>query len=364
MNSFENPGLLFYRYYFKDEVQGRKTETQKKNEALFNTPLRPVQIEPDAPHCFELTTIYPGLLAGSGYMHNQQGNDYLKLGFYFDHTTGLPCIPGSSVKGALRHAVEHWDYIGSIATELKDGTRKCDDPDVLQTFDLSEINAEDFKKAVFGDQKTTDSVYDRDLFFDAFPVRTGNPGSRFLANDYITPHINRKHPELSPFTDPDPLQFLKVLPGVTFRFGFRLTDNGLPGKTKLELFRQILLDQGIGAKTNVGYGQFLQDETEPAVEQRSGVSVSGQKAPLREDKFPERLHADKIKKTGVKVGATVVERRGDVHFVSLNIEGYDTQEDFKYFAGIETGRRIIVEINSIEGKGARRRFRVKFVEEL
>jgi len=60
---------------------------------------------------FELTTIYPGLLIGAGYSHpalkeikksdRDEVGDF-QLGFFFDHTTGLPVIPGSSVKGVLK----------------------------------------------------------------------------------------------------------------------------------------------------------------------------------------------------------------------------------------------------------------------
>ena len=55
-------------------------------------------------HSFELTTTYPGLVLGTGYSHETGTEGEFKLGFYFDWTTGLPVIPGSSVKGILRAA--------------------------------------------------------------------------------------------------------------------------------------------------------------------------------------------------------------------------------------------------------------------
>src|SRR5690554_3416875 len=51
---------------------------------------------------WELYTTYPGLLIGSGYQHESGGENEFKIGFFFDYTTGLPQIPGSSVKGVLR----------------------------------------------------------------------------------------------------------------------------------------------------------------------------------------------------------------------------------------------------------------------
>ena len=54
---------------------------------------------------------------------------------------------------------------------------------------------------------------------------------------------------------------LKIAPGCTIEFRFRLHNSVVGGKTfaandKLALFKQILGTVGIGAKTNVGYGQL------------------------------------------------------------------------------------------------------------
>jgi CRISPR-associated protein Cmr6 len=53
---------------------------------------------------------------------------------------------------------------------------------------------------------------------------------------------------------------VKVLPEVQFEFAFQLKNSqvlpALTAANKLDLFQQILLDLGVGAKTNVGYGQF------------------------------------------------------------------------------------------------------------
>ena len=70
-----------------------------------------------------------------------------------------------------------------------------------------------------------------------------------MKSDYITPHK-------SPFKDPLPIQFLKLAPESTLKFFFKLKDGVITAKQKLLLFKVILLDRGIGAKTNVGYGQF------------------------------------------------------------------------------------------------------------
>jgi len=47
------------------------------------------------------------------------------------------------------------------------------------------------------------------------------------------------------------------MPEVVWKFQFDLKSSELLTKSqKLNLFKQILLDLGIGAKTNVGYGKF------------------------------------------------------------------------------------------------------------
>ncbi|HQO51091.1 MAG TPA: type III-B CRISPR module RAMP protein Cmr6, partial [Bacteroidales bacterium] len=112
-------------------------------------------------------------------------------------------------------------------------------------------------------------IYERDIFFDAYLVSTQHPAiyrssyknqKSFIGDDYITPHVNRKKPEMSPFTNPIPLMFLKILPEVTIQFQFDVKEGLLTKEQKEELFRRMLLDFGIGAKTNVGYGQFALPE--------------------------------------------------------------------------------------------------------
>ena len=72
-----------------------------------------------------------------------------------------------------------------------------------------------------------------------------------MSDDYLAPHKNL-------YKDPVPIQFIKILPGVEFTFFFRVAPVTI-GKVqinKLALFRNILEDVGIGAKTNVGYGRL------------------------------------------------------------------------------------------------------------
>ena len=177
---------------------------------------------------FKLVTTYPGLLVGAGYAHPKlkESQEDFQIGFFFDHTTGLPVIPGSSVKGLLR----------SVAPIKKDDPLKEAKKAYMQTvYECDETLIEKFCNC-FDDQTTR--------FYDAYPVATEDEKGRLFADDYITPHGDNLTQE------PNPIRFLKIRPGVTFHFQFE-ADRKL-----IDLFKEILLDRGIGAKTNVGYGQW------------------------------------------------------------------------------------------------------------
>ncbi len=311
MNS--NIGLLYYKEYFKKldfnnlgEPLWKEFDNQKLFSLRLNNDICPVQKENQI---IELTTIYPGLLVGSGYIHEVGGFDNeLKLGFFFDHTTGLPCIPGSSIKGVLRDAAEKatGHYLEYILAEIKDGKRKLKDnstKELAETFLTENIDKliggkkSDFVKKVFDGEGLP--IYQRDIFFDAFPIASGNENGKFLSNDYITHHEH-------PLKNPNPVQFLKVLPQVTFRFEFLLKDEIMPAALKLELFRQILLDLGIGAKTNVGYGQFT-DEIGHG-NSNTGSSKSEQSAKLNPQKSIDDI------KDGDKLKAKITDLSAGVKF--------------------------------------------------
>jgi CRISPR-associated protein Cmr6 len=170
---------------------------------------------------FELITLYPGLLIGSGYNHELHIKNEFQLGFQFDYTSGLPVIPASSIKGLLKSSFKHQDYIKELLNK-------------------NDIDIKELEKEIFEGQ---------DVFFDAF-ISKGDKDNKILADDYITPHKD------NPLKNPTPLRFLKVRPEVTFKFSFHLKNGIIDCDKKCELFKRIILDLGLGAKTNVGYGQF------------------------------------------------------------------------------------------------------------
>ena len=198
----------------------------------------------------------PGLLIGSGLAHGLPGSEEdVKTGLQFDYTSGLPVIPGSSVKGVIRSAfpmikedkeqsneadAEKLNYIKSLIADIPEFSSL-----VLEDNDILELGNQMFNHG--------------DIFADALLVGYGTrmkqhgPVKQVLAEDYITPHTG------GPLAQPIPIKIVKVAPGVTFAFCFKFNETKIGAKVvsasmKKALCAAILQDLGVGAKTNVGYG--------------------------------------------------------------------------------------------------------------
>ncbi len=293
-NQHANLGLFFQRGYYADlkikdtlDKDSQKRYFDGKNSELLKLSKINIPERTDSPgiDSFRLETIYPGLITGIGMAHATGMEGEGKLGMAFDFTSGLPYIPGSSVKGLLRSVfpfppkkkpktqeekeaaiklmAEKRRFIKEILMEVKPENLSADETDAL-----SETEIDDFAKDIFEDgklkkqanlpsdhkDKNRYDAYDRDVFFDA-QIEGDYQEKGILAMDFITPHKEA-------LKNPTPIQFLKIQPKVKFVFRFKLSDYEMPsGKTiskndKCQLFKAILKTVGIGAKTNVGYGQL------------------------------------------------------------------------------------------------------------
>ena len=242
-----NIGYLFYRDLYRYENKNCEFRNGEKSDyfknrisAICNVALgKNTTIPTLGINSFSLTTTYPGLLIGSGLSHGLSDEGDIKLGFAFDYTSGLPYIPGSSIKGVLR----------SVFPKNADDSRLKYLNNILGA-NLEYVNYHELEEKLFeGDG------CDMFVYFDAFISKSNNKNGLILGNDYITPHKEA-------FSDPVPLQFLKVLPNVEFKFQFRIPEQftyKCLNRINIEkLFKQILLDLGVGAKTNVGYGHFIE----------------------------------------------------------------------------------------------------------
>ena len=198
----------------------------------------------------------PGLLIGSGLAHGLPGSEEdVKTGLQFDYTSGLPVIPGSSVKGVIRSAfptikedkeqsneadAEKLNYIKSLIADIPE---------------FSALGLEDKDILELGNQMFNHGDIFADALLVGYGTRMKQHGTvkQVLAEDYITPHTG------GPLAQPIPIKIVKVAPGVTFAFCFKFNETKIGAKVlsasmKKALCAAILQDLGVGAKTNVGYG--------------------------------------------------------------------------------------------------------------
>lgn len=265
----QNMNYIYYHEYFEglepvDESRSNNTQNRSdsSSDALHRTDqlcafeFVPYDFTEDLKGLegykdFMLFTQYPGLLIGTGNEHNLALDGGVKCGFAFDSVTGLPYISGSSLKGMLRSCFgkkntpnreEHQKYIRAILQK-------------------EQLNVENLEQDIFDNH---------DIFIGAYPVMDKN--EVLLDKEYVTPttpdfysgyHDRPAHSkgELQKFKNPVPINFIKVKPNIKFKFVFILHDSNLDGvvisaEEKLKLFQSLILDNGIGAKTNTGYGRF------------------------------------------------------------------------------------------------------------
>ena len=176
-------------------------------------------------YCIDATVDWR-LIVGLGSEHVQETNMTLH------HIYGIPYIPGSAVKGVLRHwwLQENEDFL--------DDKGEIDEDKAFKNSDFL---------AVFGSQEQRGKVQ----FLDAYPEEVN------FATDIMNPHYPKYYNGSEPPTDhqnPVPINFLTV-EKTTFRFVFLAKEqqhlDHLKGR-----FQKALKLKGIGAKTAVGYGYF------------------------------------------------------------------------------------------------------------
>lgn len=145
-----------------------------------------------------------------------------ETGFVWHRTLGVPYLPGSGVKGAVRAWAEQW------------------------------LEEEDEAARLFGDTNRQGSL----VMLDSLPVKPPR-----LETDVMTPHFGEYYGEGKPPADylsPNPVAFLAVVAGSKFRFSLipsRKRDKGLVERGA-ELLKEALETIGAGAKTSGGYGSF------------------------------------------------------------------------------------------------------------
>ncbi len=230
-----NLHYLFHREYYK--------ELSERHFAKCNSALYQAQFgKEDSDEAYRyslgnclvhLKTTYPGALVGiSTDLRAMNGEEPIEAGMSFDYTSGMPYIPGAMVKGILRACFRYPEMIFDLI-----GRR--------------DIDIEALEKEIFGalnnDERTTFVPKDKkDIFFDAVMVR-GNKQGKFLAPEFWTTEQDILQPRMLQ-------RILKIRPKVCFLFRFNLHDGIITAEEKKNLFEELLIIHGIGARTSVGYG--------------------------------------------------------------------------------------------------------------
>ena len=180
------------------------------------------------------------LITGIGESHPHE------VSMVFDHNMGIPYIPASGIKGIVRFA-HMLGLLDGIAKE-----RKEKDKDGRQFLD----EEKDWTNVpqLFGTQKKQGSV----IFMDAYPEIVPE-----LHVDIMNPHYGKYYSDdqnqtpPGDYLAPNPIKFLTVSKGTAFIFRALVDrkNSGLIDKVKTA-FKKTLTEEGVGAKTAVGYGIF------------------------------------------------------------------------------------------------------------
>ena len=202
-------------------------------------------------YCVDATVDWR-LVVGLGGEHVQETSMTLH------HIYGVPYIPGSAVKGVLRHwwlqilkeddnfRQKHPNFIKS--NDEIDESIAWKDPDFL---------------AIFGSPEQRGEV----RFLDAYPTEAVN-----FAIDIMNPHFGEYYGGDKPPTDHQKLNIINFLTveETKFRFAFLSQDQKWLCKLKAR-FEDALDIKGIGAKTSVGYGYFRDfEESTKVIESDDG----------------------------------------------------------------------------------------------
>ncbi len=253
-----NTGYMFYKRYYI--LENRKlVVNQNAHQQILNLNDSIHSFETGITkkpwtHTLEMKVLYPGLITGVGIPHSikadakdgsENGETEFKVGFQFDYTTGLPIVLGSSVKGVVRN------FIDRVIDSESDEVLSMFNQMAGLTLNIEELEA--FYKSLFNEEP--EKV--RCVFFD---VEISEFENFVLGEDYITPHKSITE-------NPTPIKFLKILPNTCLEFRFKVVDiqvgeKLVRGEQILDMIRKILLMVGVGAKTNVGYGQFNRSHSE------------------------------------------------------------------------------------------------------
>jgi CRISPR type III-B/RAMP module RAMP protein Cmr6 len=191
-------------------------------------------------------------------LHLGRANVLENVGLYCDHTTGLPLIPGTALKG----------LVSTWACWEANQDRLYEEQPHLETTRAA------LARRILGDNSRSGSEGAGDVIFvGGFPITPPR-----LGLDIVNPHHEpdgRAKARLTPNT------FLCIEPGTLWRFVFFVragVDNAASLLQQTHTWLEEALTQiGIGAKTAAGYGRF-REPTEDDLEAQKGREAQAKAA--------------------------------------------------------------------------------------
>jgi CRISPR-associated protein Cmr6 len=143
-------------------------------------------------------------------------------GFKWDCNLGVPYLPGSSVKGALKA----WMKLSGKDDQIA---------------------------KILGSPEQVGSV----IFFDAHPDAKPDLEVDIINTHYMDYYKTPAKVPPADYLSPNPVYFLTVAPGTKFIFRIASRDKAVDLDEVEEYLRKTAAELGLGAKTGVGYGQFI-----------------------------------------------------------------------------------------------------------
>ncbi len=266
MSSF-NAGYVFYHKMLVPKADGTldQGEMKKYSDKLLNLTLpKPELIKfDDFRHTeksisFHLTTLYPGFASGLGQNHDMGNYEHnFKLGLLFDHTTGMPYISGTGIKGKIKEPFKKLLNAGVSGTKYEHHSQQamlCYFKTLFKELELDDIDLnidllQKLKEEIFEGKLEGQpmAMYNRDIFLDAY-ITEGDPVNSFeiFKDDVIAHHYDEMR-------NPNIIRFLRVRSNVTFAFRFETKDSLVIEKLKAEhkekMFKIIIKREMLGART-------------------------------------------------------------------------------------------------------------------
>jgi len=293
------------------------------------------------------------LITGIGQTHPNE------VGMVFDHTLGIPYIPAASIKGILRFA----HTLGLI--DSKDADAFISGEELDETYEKTRIpdlfggNAQKN-----GKEAKIEMHKGKVIFLDAYPLKTPQ-----LHIDIMNPHYGAYYSDEqgrtppADYLEPKPIKFLTVKPGTTFIFRALTPVSKDLKKYLFEAFKSALQDEGVGAKTAVGYGRFeiLNSDQPPVVRNQTDDSTEKKS----EAKKPQ---GKKLAKTAIWEnvylnwtpgnGTLKATKAGSKTAEKCNVKNVNEFVPKKYHAKLFANRKKAFKVASVKVESAGNAFRI------